>query len=113
MSRMKIYLAIVNHLNGLAENIADLAGAMESVDSVSKSNEATTQKDEQPTESAPDPDQAPVITEETLREVVKNHSLNGKTSKVKALLAKFNAGKVSEVKEEDYEAFLAEAVNLK
>lgn len=113
MSRMKIYLAIVNHLNGLAENIADLAGAMESDDSVSTSDASTTKKGKQPTEIDPDPDQAPVITEETLREVVKNHSLNGKTSKVKALLAKFNAGKVSEVKEEDYEAFLAEAVNLK
>ena len=95
----------------MAENIAELAGAMESVDSVSTSNASTTQKGKQPTESAPD--QTSVITEETLREVVKNHSLNGKTSKVKALLAKFNAGKVSEVKEEDYEAFLAEAVNLK
>lgn len=49
---------------------------------------------------------------ETVRAVLAEKSRDGKTREVKALLMKFDAGKLSGVKPEDYAALLAEAEAL-
>ena len=46
---------------------------------------------------------------EAVRAVLAEKSRDGKTSKIKALLLKYDAGKLSGVKPEDYAALLAEA----
>ena len=46
---------------------------------------------------------------ETVRAVLAEKSRDGKTREVKALLMKYDAGKLSGVKPEDYAALLAEA----
>mgnify|MGYP003611214433 CR=1 FL=1 len=49
------------------------------------------------------------ISIEMVRAVLAEKSRDGKTREVKALLMKYDAGKLSGVKPEDYEALLAEA----
>ena len=49
---------------------------------------------------------------ETVRAALAEKSRDGKTREVKALLMKFDAGKLSGVKPEDYAALLAEAEAL-
>lgn len=49
------------------------------------------------------------INIEKVRAVLAEKSRDGKTREVKALLMKYDAGKLSGVKPEDYEALLAEA----
>lgn len=46
---------------------------------------------------------------EAVRAVLAEKSRDGKTSQIKALLLKYDAGKLSGVKPEDYAALLAEA----
>lgn len=46
---------------------------------------------------------------ETVRAVLAEKSRDGKTREVKALLMKYDAGKLSGVKSEDYAALMAEA----
>lgn len=62
----------------------------------------------------PSPEQvtAPIITIEDVRAVLGEKSQKGKTREVKALLLKYDAGKLSGVKPEDYPALLAEAEAL-
>lgn len=54
-------------------------------------------------------EQAKSISIEAVRAVLAEKSRDGKTSKIKALLLKYDAGKLSGVKPEDYAALLAEA----
>ncbi len=65
-------------------------------------------------EAQPEPQQeaAPTITIEDVRAVLGEKSQKGKTREVKALLLKYDAGKLSGVKPEDYPALLAEAEAL-
>ena len=49
------------------------------------------------------------VSIETVRAVLAEKSRDGKTREVKALLMKYDAGKLSGVKQEDYAALLAEA----
>lgn len=67
------------------------------------------QPGEQP---SPEQDKAPIITIEDVRAVLGEKSQKGKTREVKALLLKYDAGKLSGVKPEDYPALLAEAEAL-
>lgn len=53
--------------------------------------------------------QEPQISIEMVRAVLAEKSQEGKTREVKALLMKYDAGKLSGVKPEDYEALLKEA----
>ena len=53
------------------------------------------------------PEQA--ITFEDLKDVLGALSLNGKREQVKALLLKYDSGKLSGVKKEDYPALMADA----
>lgn len=54
-------------------------------------------------------EQVKTIGIEVVRAVLAEKSRDGKTSKIKALLLKYDAGKLSGVKPEDYAALLAEA----
>ena len=49
------------------------------------------------------------ITFEDLKDVLGALSLNGKREQVKALLLKYDSGKLSGVKKEDYPALMADA----
>lgn len=51
----------------------------------------------------------PTITMEQVRAVLAQKSKDGKKAQVKALLLKYDSGKLSGVKPEDYPALLAEA----
>ena len=57
----------------------------------------------------PSAKESKTISIETVRAVLAEKSREGKTREVKALLMKYDAGKLSGVKSEDYEALLAEA----
>ena len=67
---------------------------------------------EHTSESSVDTQPAPKITIEQVRAVLAAKSQDGKTRQVKALLLKYDAGKLSGVKAEDYPALLKEAEAL-
>ena len=52
------------------------------------------------------------INIETVRAVLADKSRNGKTKEIKALLMKYDAGKLSNVKAEDYASLLSDAEAL-
>lgn len=54
-------------------------------------------------------EEKPTITMEQVRAVLAQKSKDGKKAQVKALLLKYDSGKLSGVKPEDYPALLAEA----
>lgn len=60
----------------------------------------------------PKEDEPPKITIEQVRAVLAAKSQDGKTRQVKSLLLKYDAGKLSGVKPEDYPALLREAEAL-
>jgi len=51
----------------------------------------------------------PTVNIENVRAVLADKSRNGKTKDVKALLMKYDAGKLSDVKQEDYRRLLSDA----
>ena len=62
-----------------------------------------------PTEQKAPKEEKPTITMEQVRAVLAQKSKDGKKAQVKALLLKYDSGKLSGVKPEDYPALLAEA----
>lgn len=56
--------------------------------------------------------QSEVVTIEKIRAVLSEKSKIGKTKEVKALLSKFGAKKLSQVKEEDFTALMLESQKL-
>lgn len=62
-----------------------------------------------PAESEPAKVETPAVTMEQVRAVLAQKSKDGKKAQVKALLLKYDSGKLSGVKPEDYPALLAEA----
>lgn len=61
------------------------------------------------TATSPTPDAEHTVTIEEVRAVLAEKSGAGKTREIKALLMKYDAGKLSGVKPEDYPALLREA----
>jgi hypothetical protein len=90
-----IYLNLADGFEKLAAGYRALAGSI----------------DGQAVEQSPatEPKQESQISIETVRAVLAEKSRDGKTREVKALLMKYDAGKLSGVKQEDYAALLAEA----
>lgn len=66
----------------------------------------------QPAPAAPEDAPPPKVTIEQVRAVLASKSQDGKTRQVKSLLLKYDAGKLSGVKPEDYPALLREAEAL-
>ncbi|SHJ09541.1 hypothetical protein [Propionispora hippei] len=92
----EIYLTLADGFEKLAAGYRTLAA-----------NSAEGQIKEQ--SSAAELKQESKISIELVRAVLAEKSQEGKTREVKALLMKYDAGKLSGVKPEDYEALLKEA----
>lgn len=105
MSKMKLLLDVVDDMRRLADSLQTVA------DSIVGNTDADDQPDQQP---APQPEKptTPVITIDQVRAVLAEKSGQGKTKEVKALLYKYDAGKLSGVKPEDYPALMEEAQKL-
>lgn len=105
MSKMKLLLDVVDDMRRLADSLQTVA------DSIVGNADADDQPDQQP---APQPEKpmSPVITIDQVRAVLAEKSGQGKTKEVKALLYKYDAGKLSGVKPEDYPALMEEAQKL-
>lgn len=105
MSKMKLLLDVVDDMRRLADSLQTVA------DSIVGNTDADDQPDQQP---APQPEKpkTPVITIDQVRAVLAEKSGQGKTKEVKALLYKYDAGKLSGVKPEAYAALMEEAKKL-
>ena len=100
MSKMKLLLDVVDDMRHLAD----------SIQSVADSIEGNAPEPESVSESTVPP--APQVTIDQVRAVLAEKSGDGKTAEVKSLLFKYDAGKLSGVKPEDYAALLEEAKKL-
>lgn len=105
MSKMKLLLDVVDDMRRLADSLQTVA------DSIAGNTDADNQPDQQPAPQFEKP-KAPVITIDQVRAVLAEKSGQGKTQEVKALLYKYDAGKLSGVKSEDYPALMEEAQKL-
>ena len=92
----KVYLTLADGFEKLAAGYRALAEEGTSSNLV---NEAPTKEE-------------PSIDIETVRAVLAEKSRDGKTKEIKALLMKYDAGKLSGVKPEDYASLLSEAEAL-
>lgn len=92
----KVYLALADSFEKLAEGYRALA------------EEGTCEN----TIKVPQIKEQPSIDIETVRGVLAEKSRDGKTKEIKALLMKYDAGKLSGVKPEDYASLLSEAEAL-
>lgn len=106
MSKMKLLLDVVDDMRRLANSLQTVA------DCIVGNTDADDQLDsQQPTPQSEKP-KTPVITIDQVRAVLAEKSGQGKTKEVKALLYKYDAGKLSGVKPEDYPALMEEAQRL-
>lgn len=92
----KVYLTLADGFEKLAAGYRALA------------EEVTSQS---PVDTKPVKEE-PSIDIETVRAVLADKSRNGKTKEIKALLMKYDAGKLSNVKPEDYASLLSDAEPL-
>lgn len=106
MSKIKLLLNVVEDMRSLADSIQTIA---DSIQGNTAESEMTTQ---QPDTSMPPKHTAPQITIDQVRTLLAEKSGEGKTQAVKALLYKYDAGKLSGVKPEDYAALMEEARKL-
>ena len=100
MSRVNLLLDVVEDMRSLADSLQSVA------DSIQGNTAAPA---EVPTQPA---DNTPQITIDQVRTLLAEKSGEGKTQAVKALLYKYDAGKLSGVKPEDYAALMEEARKL-
>ena len=92
----------------IATAYENLAAAYRSMAKVGKATPAETAAPESPAASV----EAPAVTIEDVRAVLSAKMEAGKRKEVKALLMKYDSGKLSGVKPEDYAALKAEAEAL-
>jgi len=106
MSRIKLLLDVVEDMRRLADSLQTVA------DSIA-GNTPAADTDSTPTEvEKPQKHTEPAVTIDQVRAVLAEKSGDGKTAEVKQLLYKYDAGKLSGVKPEDYAALLEEAKKL-
>ena len=106
MSKMKLLMDVVDDMRRLADSLQTIA------DSIVGSADAGDQPDQQQAAPQPEKAKAPAIIIDQVRAVLADKSGEGKTAEVKALLFKYDAGKLSGVKPDDYAALLEEAKRL-
>ena len=100
MSRVNLLLDVVEDMRSLADSLQSVA------DSIQGNTAASEKAPAQPI------DNTPQITIDQVRTLLAEKSGEGKTQAVKALLYKYDAGKLSGVKPEDYAALMEEARKL-
>ena len=101
MSKVKLLLDVVEDMRSLADSLQSVADSIQG--NTVAPEEATAQSiDNTPTK--------PTIDQ--VRTLLAEKSGEGKTQAVKALLYKYDAGKLSGVKPEDYAALMEEARKL-
>lgn len=105
MSKVKLLLDVVEDMQHLAASLKAMADSIEGSTPAGDPAPAATPEKTKPA-------LAPAITIEQVRAVLAEKSGDGKTQAVKALLYKYDAGKLSGVKPEDYPALLEEAKKL-
>lgn len=103
MSKVKLLLDVVEDMQHLAASLKAMADSIEG---------STPAGDPAPAATPEKPKPVPVVTIEQVRAVLAEKSGDGKTQAVKSLLYKYDAGKLSGVKPEDYPALLEEAKKL-
>ena len=94
----KVYLTLADGFEKLAEGYRALA----KVEGQEKAGQAVEEMIRE----------KPPITIEMIRALLANKSRDGKTKDIKALLMKYDAGKLSGVKPEDYENLMSDAEKL-
>lgn len=100
MSKIKLLLDVVEDMRSLADSIQSVADSIQ---------ENTAEPEEVPAQPV---DNTPQITIDQVRTLLAEKSGEGKTQAIKALLYKYDAGKLSGVKPEDYAALMEEARKL-
>ena len=100
MSKTKLLRDMVDNLQELAQSITAIAEAIEGNAPGAEEIRA---------EETP---QAPEVTLEQVRQVMAALVEEGKTSQIKELLLKYNAGRLSDVNPEDYRSLIQEASKL-
>ena len=98
MGKMSELSLLVKELNQCGETLIGISQSLSSM--FSSSDEPT------PTKSTPE---EKAITLEEVRAVLAEKSRDGHTSKIRELLQKYGADKLSEINVSDYPALLAEA----
>ena len=106
MSKIKLLLDVVEDMRSLADSIQSVA------DSIQGNTAVPEEVPAQPVDNTPIKPTAPQITIDQVRTLLAEKSGEGKTQFVKALLYKYDAGKLSGVKPEDYPALMEEAKKL-
>ena len=106
MSKVKLLLDVVEDMRSLADSIQSVA------DSIQGNTAALEEAPAQPVDDTPPKPAEPQITIDQVRALLAEKSGEGKTQAVKALLYKYDAGKLSGVKLEDYAALMEEARKL-
>ena len=106
MSKVKLLLDVVEDMRSLADSIQSVA------DSIQGNTAGPEEVSAQPVDDMPSKPAAPQITIDQVRTLLAENSGEGKTQAVKALLSKYDAGKLSGVKPEDYAALMEEARKL-
>lgn len=102
MSKIKLLLDVIEDMRRLADSLETIAGSIEGTAATAQAEETRTKEEAS----------QPAITIDQVRAVLAEKSGEGKTAEVKALLFKYDAGKLSGVKPEDYPALLEEAKRL-
>lgn len=100
----ELFLKIADGFESLAAGYRALAQ-----DSKAASVVPATDTPAAPIEQEAHKEEKPTVTMEQVRAVLAQKSKDGKKAQVKALLLKYDSGKLSGVKPEDYPALLAEA----
>lgn len=104
MSKMKLLLDVISDLRELADSIQAVADAM-----LQSENSTTVTRVKEDIKPAPE---KPKVTLEDVRAVLAEKSRNNMTAKVKELLGKYGANKLSEVDPSMYEELLIDAEAL-
>ena len=101
MSKVKLLLDVVNDIRHLADSLECVANSI-----VENTPESPCQEGDSSAKKHTS------VTIDQVRAALAEKSGDGKTAEVKALLYKYDAGKLSGVKPEDYAALLEEAQKL-
>lgn len=105
MSKIKLLLDVVDNMRSLADSIQAVAEVMAGNEPVEPAPQESPAAEQKPTVKK--------VTLEQVRVVLAEKSQAGFTAKVRGLLEKYGAPKLSQIDPENYVALLADAEALK